>query len=177
VGGIISALAITLIALYFFRRRQYSAISRERPVNVLQDDEDGHAAHEDLPHYFTPEPYLIPDPTIGGTSDAASTQNRPLSMTTADIQRPLTPLSTTSATTTTRKTGALPQLRPVNIFQHDDAGPSDEPIGQGEPETIELPPAYTNLRPAQGSSLAASAPTSAADTAHAFTLVPVDTNS
>ena len=69
-GGIISALAITLIALYFFRRRQYSAISKERPVNVLQDDEDGHAAHEDLPHYFTPEPYLIPDPTIGGTSDA-----------------------------------------------------------------------------------------------------------
>ncbi|KAI0252516.1 hypothetical protein BJV78DRAFT_1124573 [Lactifluus subvellereus] len=174
VGGLVSALAVVLIALFFFRRRKYSAVSLERPVNVLQDDEDGHEAHQDLPHYFTPEPYLVPDPTIGGTSDAASTQNRPLSMTTADIHRPLTPVSTTSATTTTRKTGAPPQLRPVNIIQHDDAGPSEEPVGQGEPETIELPPAYTNLR---SSPLAASAPTTAADTDHTSTLVPVETNS
>jgi hypothetical protein len=102
-------------------------------------------------------------------------------MTTADIHRPQTPLSATSAATTTRKLGAPPQLRPVNIFQHDDAGPSEEPIGQGESETIELPPAYTNLRLARGSPLAASAPTSApttaADTATSYSLVPDVTNS
>ena len=32
------------------------------------------------------------------------------------------------------------QLRPVNIIQHDDAGPDEGA------ETIELPPAYTNIR-------------------------------
>lgn len=32
------------------------------------------------------------------------------------------------------------QLRPVNIIQHDDAGPDEGS------ETIELPPAYTNIR-------------------------------
>lgn len=33
-----------------------------------------------------------------------------------------------------------PQLRPVNIIEHDDAGP-DQGI-----ETVELPPAYTKIR-------------------------------
>jgi hypothetical protein len=98
-------------------------------------------------------------------------------MTTADIQRPQTPMSATSATTATRKSAAPPQLRPVNIIQHDDAGPSEGPIGQGEPETIELPPAYTNLRPARSSPLAASIPTTAADTAAPSTLDSVMTDS
>lgn len=47
-----------------------------------------------------------------------------------------------------RKGGYVPRpLRSVNIIQHDDAGPSS-PAGQGgeEPETIELPPAYTALK-------------------------------
>ena len=165
IGGIVVvALAAALFALYLLRKRKYSAISTARPVNVLQDDEDGNGSQHDLPQYFTPEPYLVPDPTVGGTSDAASTQNRPLSMTTADIQRPQTPVSATSATTATRKSAAPPQLRPVNIIQHDDAGPSEGPISQGEPETIELPPAYTNIRPATSSPLAAFIPTTATDT-------------
>jgi hypothetical protein len=65
-------------------------------------------------------------------------------MTIADTPRPQTPVGMTAATKTTRKSGPLAQLRPVNIIQHDDAGPS-----AGEPETIELPPAYTNIRSAQ----------------------------
>lgn len=37
-----------------------------------------------------------------------------------------------------------PAFRPVNIIQHDDAGPQE---GQGiEPETIELPPAYNKIK-------------------------------
>jgi hypothetical protein len=38
-------------------------------------------------------------------------------------------------------------MRLVNIIQHDDAGPS-EPAGDDEAvaDTIELPPAYTNIR-------------------------------
>ena len=55
----------------------------------------------------------------------------------------------TTATVTTRKARLSHQLRPVNIIQHDDAGPSEEPTSAGEPETIELPPAYTNIRSTQ----------------------------
>ena len=43
-----------------------------------------------------------------------------------------------------RKSPAPPSFRPVNIVQHEDAGPSE--AGQPDLETIELPPAYTNLR-------------------------------
>ncbi|KAH7906609.1 hypothetical protein BJ138DRAFT_1183003 [Hygrophoropsis aurantiaca] len=53
--------------------------------------------------------------------------------------------------TSSRKSGMPPrQLRPVNIIQHDDAGaPNEAEEGEGEqPETIELPPAYTNLKKA-----------------------------
>jgi hypothetical protein len=109
-----------------------------------------------------PEPYLVAEPTIRGTSEAASTHDRPISMSTitADVQRPLTPMTTT---TTTRKSAAFPQLRPVNIIQHDDAGPSEDLSGQAGSETIELPPAYTNIRQPQHSPLASSTPTAAED--------------
>jgi hypothetical protein len=161
IGALVLLLAVALVAFYFLRRRPYSAISKERPVNVLQDDEDGNGEDHDLPQYYAPEPYLVPDPTIRGTSEAASTQERPLSMSTADIQRPQTPM--TAATTTTRKSAAPPQLRPVNIIQHDDAGPSEDLSGHGETETIELPPAYTNIRQTQRSPLSAPSPTAAED--------------
>ena len=36
-------------------------------------------------------------------------------------------------------------FRPVNVIQHEDAGPS-LPAENTEPETVELPPAYTNIR-------------------------------
>ena len=158
VGATILVVSTGLLAFWFFRRRPYSAISQQRPVNVLQDDDDGNEDH-DLPQYYAPEPYLMAEPTIRGTSEAASTHDRPISMSTvtADVQRPQTPMTTT---TTTRKSAAIPQLRPVNIIQHDDAGPSED-SGQAEPETIELPPAYTNIRQPQGSPLASSTPTAA----------------
>ena len=142
VGAAILLVSTGLVAFWFVRRRPYSALSQQRPVNVLQDDEDGSEDYwHDLPQYYAPDPYLVPDPTIRGTSEAASTNDRPLSMSTVttDVQRPQTPMTTT---TTTRKSAAFPQLRPVNIIQHDDASLS----GQAEPETIELPPAYQPQR-------------------------------
>ena len=154
-GGAI-LISTVLVTLWYVRRRPYTALSKERPVNVLQDDEDGEGEGHDLPHYYAPEPFLVPDPSIRGTSEAASTHDRPLSMSTftADGQRPQTP----TTTTTTRKSAGFPQLRPVNVVQHDDAGPSVDLLGQSE-ETIELPPAYTNIRPTQRSPLASSTPT------------------
>ncbi len=137
------------VAFFYFRRRGYSAVSKERPVNVLQDDEDGNVSPQELPQYYAPDPYLVPEPTIRETSEAASTHDRPLSMASTDVPRPLTPASMTTATVTTRKARLSHQLRPVNIIQHDDAGPSEEPTSAGEPETIELPPAYTNIRSTQ----------------------------
>ncbi|KAH9962842.1 hypothetical protein BC827DRAFT_1266655 [Russula dissimulans] len=154
VGAVIFLFAVALVAFFMFRRRPYSAVSKERPVNVLQDDEDGNGSSHDLPHYFAPEPYLVAEPTIRGSSDGASTQERPLSMTTIDNARPQTP--TTSWTTTTRKSTMPSPLRPVNIIQHDDAGPSEDPASHGESETIELPPAYTNIRQIQPSPLGTS---------------------
>ncbi len=147
-----------MIAFFYPRRRGYAAVGR--PVNVLHDDED---SHHDLPHHYTPEPYLVPDPTIGGTSEAASTHDRPLPVTTADIPRPRpqTLVGMTAARTTTRKNVPLVQLRHVNIIQHDDAGPSEEPTSVSEPETIELPPAYTNIRLAHRPPRTGRAPTTA----------------
>jgi len=158
VGTAVFLLAVGLLAFFWLRRRPYHAVAKERPVNVLQDDdEDGNGSHHDLPQYYAPDPFLVPDPTIAGTSEAASTHERPLSMATTDFGRPQTPVTTTS--TTTRKSAVPPQLRPVNIIQHDDAGPSEFPAGQGDPETIELPPAYTNLRQTARSPLAPSTTT------------------
>ncbi len=136
---------------------------------LQEDDEDGNVSPQDLPHYYAPEPYLVLDSTIVGTSEAASTHDRPLSMTTTDIQRPHTPGSMNTATTATRKTATLPQLRPVNIIQHDDAGPSEAPTSAGEPETIELPPAYTKIRSAQRP------PDTAPDPTTASTPAPTET--
>lgn len=156
-GTLVFFLAVGMLAYFWLRRRPYSAISKERPVNVLQDDEDGNGSQHDLPQYYAPEPFLVPDPTITGTSEAASTHGRPLSMATTDPGRPQTPVTATS--TTTRKSAAPPQLRPVNIIQHDDAGPSEFPTGPGESETIELPPAYTNIRQPARSPLSSSTTT------------------
>ncbi|KAH9171379.1 hypothetical protein EDB89DRAFT_1887153 [Lactarius sanguifluus] len=142
-GGLVVILAIALIAFFYPRRRGYSAVGR--PVNVLHDDEDGHAPHRSPSHYYTPEPYLVPDPTIGRTFEAASTPDRPITTTTADVLRPQTLASITVPMTTTRKNAPHPQQRTVNIIQHDDAGPSEIPSVR-EPDTIELPPAYSNIR-------------------------------
>jgi len=48
-----------------------------------------------------------------------------------------------------RRRGKKSIARAVNIIQHEDAGaPPAMEDGEGEePETVELPPAYTNLRP------------------------------
>jgi hypothetical protein len=169
-GAVILA-SIVLVTFWFFRRRPYSALSQRRPVNVLQDDEDENKEDHGLPQYCAPEPYLVPDPTIRGVSEAASIIDRPLSplsMSTVitDIQRPQTPMTmpaTTTTTTTTRKSAAISQLRPANIIQHDDAGPSEGTSGQAEPETIELPPAYSNIGQSHRSPLASSTPTAAED--------------
>jgi hypothetical protein len=64
---------------------------------------------------------------------------------------PRSPTPDASGSSLTRKSAAGPSaLRPVNIVQHDDAGPPEEAAHGEEPETIELPPAYTNIKKPAG---------------------------
>ncbi|KAJ8506896.1 hypothetical protein ONZ45_g10646 [Pleurotus djamor] len=154
IGGVIGLLAL-LLALFFWRRRSRAQGStKERPVDLLQDDE-GEAPRGELPQYYQPEPYMVPEPTVRSSSDGRSVAGQ-----TDDRGRPLSGVTSTSrsgtpdilgfggaatASSSGRKSGMPRPLRPVNIIQHEDAGPSEAPKDE-EPETVELPPAYTNIR-------------------------------
>lgn len=146
-GAVLSGILVG----YVRRRRPYA---KERPVIVFQDDEDEDEQNHNLPQHYVPEPFVFPLPAIGGMYEATSSRDGLVSMTMADIQRLQTP----------RKSAPPPQLRSVNIIQHDDAGPGEGLSGHSQSVTIELPPAYTNLRQtqdlAQDASFAASSPTS-----------------
>ncbi|PPQ69887.1 hypothetical protein CVT26_014150, partial [Gymnopilus dilepis] len=172
VGGVIGGLAafiIFLVLLWFFRRkRKQKRIMKERP-DLLNDDEDegtatGHGGtstrRNELPQYYQPEPFLVPDPTVEGSTTGTATgtddpeSRRPLSTTTTSFYtRATTPDQASGSASgyggyTGRKGGAPRPMRAVNIVQHEDAGPSVPPPEDGEgdkeePETIELPPAYT----------------------------------
>lgn len=158
VGGLV-AIAALLFFLAFLRRRDRLR-SGKSPIDLVNDDEEDErpARQNELPPFYHPEPFIVPDPSAVSSSQGRQTPSqdgtRPMSMlTTTD---PLTssgfrsPTPDANGSTTTRKSAAGPRaLRPINIVQHDDAGPS-EADQDAEPETIELPPAYTNIRkPAQ----------------------------
>jgi hypothetical protein len=81
-GGVIGAVVLGLIGLFafwFIRRRQLLTLSRQRPVNVIQDDEDGNGEvyWHNLPPYDSLEPFIPPNPTIEGMSEAMLTQDCP----------------------------------------------------------------------------------------------------
>jgi len=130
-----------LVALRFIWQRLLFALLKGHPVNVIQDDEDGNGENywHDLPSSYMPEPFLLPSLTIKGMSEAMSAQGRPPSMSTVtiDVLSPQTPIMTTTATTIC-KSSSFPQLRPINIIQHDNSGSREDLSGQGEPETVEL---------------------------------------
>jgi hypothetical protein len=139
-----------------------------------EEDDHQHNPNSQPQHqldYYTPEPFMVPDPL---TSDAATTaptdghshagwgassSGRPMSGT--SYTRSDTPdllgamgggasaygygWAAGSTTTGTSRKGGPMRMRPVNIVQHEDAGPPP-PMGgdkEEETETIELPPAYT----------------------------------
>jgi hypothetical protein len=115
---------------------------------------------QQLPPFYQPEPFLVSEPATtsrnsfqgghGGEAgrisgySASGTDERPQSRISS------TEIPASSIAASSRKSGAFPRpMRPVNIIQHDDAGPSESGIREDEedePETIELPPAYTNIK-------------------------------
>lgn len=119
------------------------------------DDRHGAVSRRnELPEYYQPEPFNVPDPMQAAHTDedGRTSDGRPMSGYTS-TSRSGTPdllgfgLGSAGAgsTTSSGRKGVLRQMRPVNVIQHDDAGPS-MPLAEEEPETVELPPAYTNLR-------------------------------
>ncbi|KAF8883192.1 hypothetical protein CPB84DRAFT_1750740 [Gymnopilus junonius] len=162
-GGVIGGIAgliILLVLIWFLRRkRTHTRIIKERADLLNDDDDEGgnsptYTRRNELPQYYQPEPFMVPDPTVEGSTTGTTTDDpesrRPLSGTTSTsfYTRATTPdQASGSASGYGGYSGRKPAPRPmraVNIIQHDDAGPSEPPKeGEEEPETIELPPAYT----------------------------------
>ncbi|KAJ7108474.1 hypothetical protein C8R44DRAFT_636338 [Mycena epipterygia] len=159
VGGVVAILAVLLVGLFFIRRRRLHRHEKVRP-DLLTADEDvgdgGAATRNELPQFYQPEPFMVTDPTTGRSSlggltsdgrrtSATDTEGRPFSGLGSE-SRSGTP-DPSSMSSSTRKSQPMRQMRPVNIIQHADAGPSTAALpGEEEPETVELPPAYTNIR-------------------------------
>lgn len=148
------ALVAVLLLLLFFRRRRRlhrQQMGKERPD--LFNEGPSTARDENLPAHLQPVPFIVPsDADADGTehaglsTDRASMSERRISSSTVG-GRPGTPSTSAgagSSTVMSRKSGVPPSMRPVNIVQHDDAGMA--PKAEEEPETVELPPAYTNIR-------------------------------
>ena len=184
-GGL-ALIVIVIVVLWFFRRRGGRPQSRykERPVDLINADEDDEGEHpagarngvagvvrrNELPEYYQPEPFMVPDPTLDGgsthrsqTATGTMDDTRPLSGTSSSFYTRATTPDTASAAGLLsgaggssaqggeRRKGAPRPMRTVNYIQHDDAGPS-LPLPEedkDEPETIELPPAYTAVRRAE----------------------------
>ena len=169
IGGVVGLIALALLVLFFIRRRRHHQNSgtKERPVDLLQDgdiDNDGHVGDSRLPAYYQPEPFTLPAPTIASSShydvpssepDSSQRDRRQSYLSTSTSEQGASGYaggflriggSSAPSTSVSRKSPAPPSFRAVNIIQHDDAGPG-EPSPEGEPETIELPPAYTNIKP------------------------------
>ncbi|KAF9057529.1 hypothetical protein BJ165DRAFT_1397783 [Panaeolus papilionaceus] len=184
VGGIIGGLALLIVVIlliWFFRRKQKKQRRvKERPdlLNTDDDEEEGdehdrrghrsgasaEPRRNELPEYYQPEPFMVPDPTLSSDTGDDLESRRPLSGATSSFYtRATTPDASgrqsvagsgvgygwngqaggsSMGASNTRKGGMRP-MRPINIIQHDDAGPSEATPAEGEVETIELPPAYT----------------------------------
>lgn len=175
IGGVIGGVAIVVIAallLYYLRRRERQRRrQKERPVDLLNAEEDeedrapvsngaagSRAAENDLLEYYRPEPYLVAESDT--RTDALSSagwrtpgrESRRLSGVTNLSGHEMSQLgfgfAEPSTTSSAGRKGPPPrQMRAVNIIQHEDAGPSEPRLSAGEEsETIELPPAYTNIK-------------------------------
>lgn len=153
-GGVAGLLIIAILLFFWLRRRRAQRGSKDRPSLFIDHDDEAPTSqplNEDLPVHYRPEPFTASEPTDRASTPRPSTpydrSERPVSQSLtylSDPQRVASP-DGTSTGLSSRKSPLPPSLRPVNVFQHEDAGPS-LPADNQEPETIELPPAYTNLR-------------------------------
>ncbi|KAF8586590.1 hypothetical protein K439DRAFT_1614971 [Ramaria rubella] len=174
VGGLAALAVLGLLAFLFIRRRRRQRHPAAHGVDLLPEVAQRDPDHP--PEFYQPEPFVIPPASHadadenGGTSAGrpSMSDRRYSAVSTTDPSE--SAYGTTTGTGTnflaagaaggsrttsygpgsSRKSPAgMPQLRPVNFVQHEDGGELPEPSGSGaldEPETIELPPSYTNIR-------------------------------
>lgn len=167
IGGVAGLIMFFLVLLFFYRRDKHHKNTGTRPMkpDLIDPSEDRPIARQDqeLPQFYEPEPFIIPDAIT--TADTASLHSahegqRRHSMSTVTgvaggHARTPSRMSVTTAseiggmgaasTSGRSKSGMPPSaFRPVNFIQHEDAG--DVPAADQEPETVELPPAYTDFR-------------------------------
>lgn len=156
VGGVAGLLIVAFLFFFWFRRRSARRGDKERPSLFIDHDDEApnsQPLREDLPVHYQPEPFTASEPTDRASTPRPSTlfdrSERPVSQSLtylSDPQRVASP-DGTSTGLSSRKSPIPPSLRPINVIQHEDAGPS-LPADNQEPETVELPPAYTNIRQA-----------------------------
>ncbi|KAG9090613.1 hypothetical protein FS749_000417 [Ceratobasidium sp. UAMH 11750] len=171
IGGVAGVIMFFLVLLFFYRRRKHHRNSGTRPMkpDLIDPSEDQPVPQEgrgELPQFYEPEPFIIPDALSN-----PETSSRHSLHSTHDGQQPRTSMTTASgipghgrapsrlSVTTMSEAGGpgapsssgrskagMPpsSFRPVNFIQHEDAG--DIPSTDQEPETVELPPAYTDFR-------------------------------
>lgn len=160
VGGVVGLAALILALIFWRRRSNFHKQQKDGPVDLLRegDDDDHHEAGQ-LPRYYEPEPFMVPDPTVASSSagdPSMSAYNAPSASLRPSGERRASHYSGTEAgrsatpdgvsaggSTYMRKSPLPPVFRPVNIVQHEDAGPGED---EEHAETIELPPAYTNIK-------------------------------
>lgn len=144
VGGVCGFLAVlSLGGLYLWRRRR--AHLKAHPIDLLRSPSD-EGGGEQLPLYYKPDPFVLPQ-TSATSTPSNHTMSERTGNSSADFLmagRPETPSAASSGRT--GKSAAPPSLVPVNFVQHEDAGPPPEDEPEQEPETVELPPAYANLK-------------------------------
>ncbi|CAE6533378.1 unnamed protein product [Rhizoctonia solani] len=170
IGGVAGIVIILLVLLFFYRRHKHHKNSGTRPMkpDLIDPSEDRQHTGEERAGLYEPDPFIMPPPEIDlETSSRHSVYTahdggapRPSMSNTAPGGHARAPsrLSVTSASEFggvppssqgTRKSGMPPTaFRAVNFIQHDDAGEATTPDAQ-VPETIELPPAYTDFRSKQ----------------------------
>jgi len=176
IGGIVLLSALVMLLLFFRRRKRFHQqqartdlfTDDEGPNNEAQGANGQLAPEPYIVSERETSEYGGTHLSGGGTSAAgggllsatgsegydqdrrfsatSTSMSRPAS-TSLDMMRPNTPGTSVSNTTGyTRKTAVPPVMRPVNVIQHDDAGVAPEGEEEAEAETVELPPAYTNIK-------------------------------
>lgn len=170
VGGV-AFIVICVLIFWALRRRQSSQTRRKKlPTDIIDADDDDDVpramGQNELPQNYRPEPFMVPIPAPTPTEfDDDFSTGRPLSAgtrtsfytrsETPDMASTLGGLSpgvvaSGGSSGTGRKGGAPKPMRAINIIQHQDAGPSNNGEKEEPVETIELPPAYTMVRSANG---------------------------
>ncbi|KJA14562.1 hypothetical protein HYPSUDRAFT_59307 [Hypholoma sublateritium FD-334 SS-4] len=139
VGGFTVALVISLVLIYFLRRRnQKRGLYRDRRVGAIDDDDAGDSEYpagvatqpNELLEYYQPEPLVLgaDDEESAGGQTPLETVGESFSVQGGDKYRGEAPAA----------------IRVLKYIQHDDAGPSI-PVSEAS-EMVEIPPSYVDLR-------------------------------